>query len=270
MGLWIADQSAGLKRLPGNGCLCPQPLCLCACGASVICAGPGEARVFASGDGSEMARYPLPPAVRRMCALPGALYCLSGEADSLSLLCPRTGQLRLCVQAGCDPRDLALSPDCRLLAAAGGAAGKLYLYDAAALTPVRAFSLPGIVYAVCFCGSELAALCAIESGEISACLCRVSPRGVVSERLRLPGLPGALLALPGGGLMVGALGQLLLLRRDGRVLRRIPCGLPARLRLQGGFALCADPLDGALLRVPLGDGKPQRLYAGEAVDAMIL
>ena len=110
---------------------------------------------------------------------------------------------------------------------------------------------------------------AVENGELCACLCRVSARGVVSELMRLPGLPGALLSLPDGGLLMGALGQLLRLRADLRVLRRCRCGLPARLRLYPGFALCADPLDGRLLRIPLRDAPAQTLYMGEVEDAVI-
>lgn len=269
MGLWIADEERGLLCPGTREPLCPAPQALCLCGNAAVCAGARGARVFALDTAREVAAYPLPPCPRRLCALPGALYCLSGEADSLSLLCPMTGQLRLCVRAGCDPRDLALSPGCRLLAAAGGAAGKLLLFDSPDLKPVRAISLPGVVYSVCFRGAELMALCAIENGDISACLYRVSVRGVVTEVMRLPGLPGALLPLPDGGLLVGALGGLSHLRPDGRLLRRYPCALPARLRLYGGWALCADPLDGRLLRVPLREGRPQTLYEGGApVDGM--
>ena len=268
MGLWIADEREGL--LGPGGRLCGQPLCLCACGTTVVCATPREARVFDAADGSAVSRYPLPPGVRCMCALPGALYCLSGEADSVSLLCPLTGQLRLCVQAGCDPRDLALSPCRRMLAAAGGASGMLYLYDSQTLTLQRGIALPGIVYAVCFCPAGLMALCGIEAGDISACLYRISARGVVTELMRLPGLPGALLSLPGGGLLVGALGQLLHLRPDLRVQRRYSCGLPAKLRLYPGCALCADPLDERLLRVPLREGGLEQLYAGAAADALVV
>ena len=264
MGLWIADEERGLFG-PGAGePLCAGPLGLCACGNALVCACMREARVFALDTGREVAAYPLPPCTRRMCALPGALYCLSGDGDSLSLLCPMTGQLRLCVRAGCDPRDLALSPDCRLLAAAGGAAGKVLIYESAALRPLRDIPLPGVVSAVCFRGAELLALCAIENGEISAGLYQISVRGVVTELRRLPGLPGALLPLPGGELLVGALGALLLLRADGRLLRRYPCGLPARLRLCRGCALSADPLEGRLLRVPLREGRMEALYTGGA------
>ena len=262
--MWIADEERGLLGPGGGEPLCAAPLALCACGSALVCACMREARVYALDTGREVAAYPLPPCTRRMCALPGALYCLSGDGDSLSLLCPMTGQLRLCVRAGCDPRDLALSPDCRLLAAAGGAAGRLLLFDSVTLRPLRDIPLPGVVDAVCFRGAELLALCAIENGEISAGLYHISVRGVVTELRRLPGLPGALLPLPGGELLVGALGTLLLLRSDGRLLRRYPCGLPARLRLCRGHALCADPLEGRLLRVPLREGRVETLYTGGA------
>ena len=269
MGLWIADEERGLIAPGGREPLCPAPISLCVCGSAAVCAGMREARVFALDTARELAAYPLPPCTRRMCALPGALYCLSGEADSLSLLCPVTGQLRLCVRAGCDPRDLALSPGCRMLAAAGGAAGKLFLFDSPDLRALRTIPLPGVVYSVCFRGAELLALCAIEAGEISACLYRISPRGVVTELMRLPGLPGALLPLPDGGLLVGALGSLSHLRPDGRLLRRYPCALPARLRLYGGCALCADTLGGRLLRVSLRGGTAEAVYCGGAPVDMI-
>ena len=125
MALWIADEGAGLIRSGADGeqRLCAQPLSLCACGNTLVCAQAQQAAVYAADTGAALGRYPLPPGARRMCALPGALYCLSSDADSISLLCPRTGRLLLCAQAGCYPRDLALSPCRRMLAVAGGAAG---------------------------------------------------------------------------------------------------------------------------------------------------
>ena len=269
MGLWVADENEGLICPFSAGPLCAQPLCLCACGTAVVCARAREAQVFAQDTGRLLAAYPLPPGVRCMCALPGALYCLSSEADSISLLCPLTGQLRLCAQAGCDPRDLCLSPCRRMLAAAGGAAGALYLYDSRDLHLLRAIPLPGIVYAACFTGAALLALCAVEEGEISTRLYRVSVRGVTAELRRLPGLPGALLALPDGSLLAGSLGQLLHLRPDARVLRRWACGLPLRLRLYGGSALCADTLEGRVLQLPLTGQNPHILYTGGAPADML-
>ena len=271
MGLWIADENDGLLCPFADGPLCGGPLCLCASGNTVICARTREAQVFAADTGRLLNCYPLPPGVRCMRALPDTLYCLSGEADSVSLLCPRSGQLRLCAQAGCEPRDLALSPCRRLLAAAGGASGRLYLYESRDLTPLRAIPLPGIVYAACFCAGGLAALCAVEEGDICTCLYRVSARGVATELLRLPGLPGALLPLPDGTLLLGVLGALIHLRADARVLRRCRCGLPGRLRLYAGFALCTDTLEAKIMRVPLNGARTETLYTGSApVDMLLL
>lgn len=92
MALWIADEGAGLIRSGAEGerRLCAQPLSLCACGNTLVCAQAQQAAVYAADTGAALGRYPLPPGARRMCALPGALYCLSSDADSISLLCPRT------------------------------------------------------------------------------------------------------------------------------------------------------------------------------------
>lgn len=145
MALWIADEGAGLIRSGAEGerRLCAQPLSLCACGNTLVCAQAQQAAVYAADTGAALGRYPLPPGARRMCALPGALYCLSSDADSISLLCPRTGRLLLCAQAGCYPRDLALSPCRRMLAVAGGAAGAVLVYRARELTLIRSLPLPG-------------------------------------------------------------------------------------------------------------------------------
>lgn len=272
MGLWIADENNGLLCLTGSGRrnLCRAPLCLCASGNTVVCAQRNTARVFAIDTAQELADYPLPPEVRRMCALPGALYCLSAEADSVSLLCPLTGRLRLCVQAGCYPRDLCLSPCRRLLAAAGGASGTLYLYRSEDLSLSRRVMLPGVVYAACFCGAGLAALCAVEENEVSSRLYRISTRGVISEALCLPGLPGALLPLPDGGMLVGVLGTLLRLRADGRIAQRFSAALPGRLRGGADAALCADPLSGQVLRVPFSGARPAVIYEGDTPADMLI
>ena len=270
MGLWIADETCGLLSPHADTPLCSGPLCLCACGNTVVCAQARQGRVFAADTGEALSSYPLPPAVRCMCSLPGALYCLSGEADSISLLCPMTGQLRLCARAGCDPRDLSLSPCHRMLAAAGGAAGMLYIYDSHDLRLLRSLPLPGVVYAARFVGAALLALCAVEDGDIHTCLYHISARGVVSEALRTQGLPGALLPLPDGGAMLGALGKLWRLRADGRLMQRFCCGLPARLRLYGTIVLCADPLNGCVLRIPLNGARAETVYAGDAPADMLL
>ena len=246
MALWIADEGAGLIRSGADGerRLCAQPLSLCACGNTLVCAQAQQAAVYAADTGAALGRYPLPPGARRMCALPGALYCLSSDADSISLLCPRTGRLLLCAQAGCYPRDLALSPCRRMLAVAGGAAGAVLVYRARELTLIRSLPLPGVVSAAAFAGAELLALCAVDEGRLQSRLFRISIHGVVSALGCWEGLPGALLIHPDGMIVCGVLGKLLLLRPDGRVARCLPCGLPACLRPCPGGLLCADALDG--------------------------
>lgn len=270
MALWIADEGEGLLR--EGRTLCREPSALCACGNTVVCAQTQQATVFAADTGRELGRFPLPPGVSRMCALPGALYALSAEADSVSLLCPRTGQLRLCAQAGCYPRDLKLSPCRRLLLAAGGAAGALFVYRAEDLSLLRRISLPGVVYSAAFAGAQLLAMCAVEENSMQSRLYRVSVRGVASEVTRFSALPGALLALPDGGVLCGILGALIRLRPDGRVQQRIPCGLACALRPCAGCVLAADSLGGQVLRLPTGSAvRAQRLYTGTSpVDMLLL
>lgn len=257
MALWVADEGGHLLRQDADQRLklCAQPLCLTACSDCVICAACDGAHVYAADTAKELHRYPLPPGVNRLCALPDALFCLSSEADSVSLLCPQTGRLRLCAQAGCYPRDMKISPCGRYVAVAGGAAGTLTLLSSRSLTPLRQIMLPGVVCAAAFLPSGMAALCAVGESDVTSQLYRLSPRGVISEVMRCPGLPGALAALPDHTLLLGALGELLRLRPDGRILQRIPCGLPAALRVYPAFSLAADPLSGQVLRLAHTIGK---------------
>lgn len=268
MALWVADESAGLMFRGRT--LCASPVALCACGDTVACAQMQQALLFSSDTGQELARFALPPGVCRMCALPGALYCVSAEADSLSLFCPRTGQLRLCAQAGCYPRDLQLSPCRRYLTVAGGASGELYVYRAEDLTLLRRIQLPGVVYAAAFAGAQVLALCAVEDSSMQSLLYRISVRGVTEEISRFPGLPGALLSLPDGSMLVSVQGALLRMRRDNRILQRIPSALCSSLRLYPSFVLAADPLAGSVLRIFLSCAAPQTLYRGATPTDMLL
>lgn len=271
MALWIADEERGLMHISRETrMLCPQALCLTICGDSVICAARESARAYAP-DAQEIACYPLPPGVCRMCALPGALYCLSSEADSVSLLCPVTGRLRLCAQSGCYPRDMKISPCGRMLAVAGGAAGQLLILSAQDLQLLHRFSLPGVVYAVSFAGSSLYALCAVEDGDISSHLIRLSARGVQSDIFHDSGLPGALCTLRDQTLLLGMLGAAVRLRPDGRVLQRYAGGLAQSIRVYGDFAWLADPLAGCVQRVPLSIGKSaETIYLGASPSDVLL
>ena len=271
MALWIADAERGLMHISsGEKCLTPQASCLTACGGSVICAASDAAQRYAP-NAEKLSDYPLPPGVSRLCALPGALYCLSTEADSISLLCPDTGRLRLCAQAGCYPRDMQLSPCGSLLLVAGGASGTALLYSAHDLTLLRQLSLPGMVYSAVFCGREIFALCAVEEDDMSSHLLRISPRGVKSDVFSIRGLPGALCAMEDQSLLVGVLGSTLRLRPDGRVLQRYPGGLVSCIRLWPSFALTADPLSGCVQRIENGIGKSAAvIYRGASPNDMLL
>ena len=273
MALWIADEGEGLVRLEKNQkqTLCRQPSCLTVCGDSVVCAAADGAHVYAADNAQLLQQYPLPPGVIRLCALPGSVYALSSEADSVSLLCPVTGRLRLCAQAGCYPRDMLLSPCGRYLAVAGGAAGTLTVLEVQSLTVQRQVMLPGIVCAAAFLPSCLAALCAVEENDVTSHLYRISLRGVVSEMLTCPGLPGALLSLPDHSLMLGVMGACIRLRTDGRILQRMPCGLCSYMRAYPGYALAADPLSGQVLQLPYTIGKSAAVcFRGASPNDMLL
>jgi len=271
MALWIADAEKGLMHISGSEkCLFPQALCLAVCGDSVICASPQAAQRY-TPKAERLSEYPLPPGVTRLCALPGSLYCLSTEADSVSLLCPVTGRLRLCAQAGCYPRDMQLSPCGSLLLIAGGASGTALVYSARDLTLLRQFSLPGMVYSAVFCGKELFALCAVEEDDIVSHLLRISPRGVKSDIFSARGLPGALCALQDQSLLVGLIGSTVRLRPDGRVLQRYPGGLVSSIRSWPAFALTADPLSGCVQHIENGIGKSAAvIYRGASPNDMLL
>lgn len=271
MALWIADSERGLVYISRQQLLlCPQPLCLTACGDSVICAAQDGAHVYAP-DSLERCGYPLPPGVCRMCALPGALYCLSGEADSVSMLCPVTGRLRLCAQCGCYPRDMQISPCGKYLLIAGGAAGETLLLSSQDLKLIRRFPVPGMACAAVFAGREVYTLCAVEDGDVSARLLRISPRGVQTEVYTARGLPGALGCLPDQSLLCGILGECVRLRTDGRVLQRYPGGLTASIRAGKYAALLCDPLDGSVQRVPYTIGKSaETVYPGASPSDVLL
>lgn len=271
MALWIADSERGLMYVKeSTRRLCTQALCLTVCGDRVICAAQDGAHVF-SPSAQGLGGYPLPPGTCRMCALPDALYALSSEADSVSLVCPMTGRLRLCARAGCYPRDMQLSPCGRYLLIAGGAAGEALVMSAQDLSLLRRIALPGIVSAAAFAGRDICALCAVEESDMTALALRISARGVKSEILTRRGLPGAVCSLPDQTLLCGLLGETLRLRMDGRVLQRYPGGLPQSIRMGRSAALIADPLDGSVQRVTYSIGKSaEKIYLGASPSDVLL
>lgn len=271
MALWIADSERGLVYMRESAqTLCRQAQCLTVCGDRVICAAYDSARVF-TPEGQLIGQYPLPPGTCRLCALPDALYALSSEADSVSLLCPITGRLRLCAQAGCYPRDMHLSPCGRYLLIAGGAAGEALIFSSQDLSLLTRCALPGIVCAAAFMGREVCALCAVEEGDMSTLALRISPRGVISEIFTCRGLPGAICALPDQTLLCGVLGETLRLKADGRILQRSPGGLAQSIRAWRETALIADPVDGSVQRITYGIRKSaEKIYLGASPSDVLL
>jgi len=188
---------------------------------------------------------------------------LSTEADCVAAYDPHTGQALYSAPAGAYPR--ALCHCGRRLAAAGGAAGEILLLDAALRRAAR-FRVPGTACGVCRLPQGLFALCAAGEEEPTALLLRISPRGVVEEVFSDGQVPISLCALPDGKCLVGCRESVAVLRRDGRVLSRLPCAYPARLRPCRGGALICDSWRGA---VTLLSGRT--VYrGGEPLDALDL
>ena len=260
MQMWAADGEAGLMRGSGGEFrrIGPPGEALCHWQGRVFCAGAGMCRGYLESTGEMVAELSLPGGICGLAPLGDCICALSAEADCLCAFCPRTGEMRLSAPAGVYPRDLCLSPCGRFLAVAGGAAGEMLLFDQQ-LCCLQQLRLPGVCCGVCFLARGMAALCAVGEGELSARLIGVSPRGVTEEMLAFPDVPCSLCALPGGGCLMGCNGQVIALRGDGRVLRRISCGYPARIRHAWGRALICDLCPGEIF-TPAGE----RLYRGGA------
>lgn len=260
MRLWVADGEKGLMQLREEGWRRLAGPCrlLCPWGGGMLCAGDGECCCL---DGAGRTRYAL-PAPTGVCGLAAGgetAYLLSSDTDSLLAWSLRTGEMLYAAPAGVCPRGLALSPDGRHLAAAGGAAGEVLLFNER-LEKQRAVRVPGVAVGVCFLDKSLAVLCAVGENELKSALLRISPLGVVSELFSCPEGPCCLCRW-GDGCAAGCHGAVYALSGRGKVRRTIPCGYPAAVRSCGGFLLAADPWQG---RVLLDGGRC--LYAGPSPE----
>ena len=269
MRLWVADGEKGLMRGDGNNGfqrIGPPGEALCAWGGLVYCAGNGQCACYDAKTGAVLFSVAVPGGVCALAMLNEWLCALSADADSVTALCPRTGQILCCAPAGMYPRDLAVHPGGGLLAAAGGAAGEVLLFGKE-LRFLCAYRLPGTVCGVCFLPRGMGALCAVERGEaLCARLYTVSFRGVTEEVFASPSAPGCLCGLPGGGCLLGLWGGTALWRPNKKTAFRQSCVYPARIRPAEKGAVICDIGDETvrLLRGPV-------LYRGKTpLDALPL
>lgn len=267
MRLWVADGEKGLMLLDENGCR--------AMGAEgrLLCRGQG--RIFCAGDracfccdeaGAPLMQFPTPSGVCGMEAGQGMVYLLSSDCDSLSAWSARTGEMVFSAPSGVYPRGLAMHPDGRHLAVAGGAAGEVWVFNER-LETLRVYRVPGVAVGVCFLQKGLAVLCAVDGkgDELSGLLLRISPMGVISEWFSCPEAP-CCLCRAGNGCAAACHQKVYFLSEEGRIRRTLFCAYPERVRCCGGLTLIADPWQGKVL---LENGAC--VYAGGAPgDALLL
>ena len=138
------------------------------------------------------------------------LYELSGEADALYCVEVKSGKPLYMAKCGCYPQGLCLHPSGRWLAAAAGATGEINVYEAPELHLEKTCRVPGIAARIAFIGTGIVFLSAVEKGEIYTLLGLVRHGAKGYEEVALyRGLPGDLLALPDGSIMLSVLGQLM-------------------------------------------------------------
>ena len=267
MELWVADGERGLKRIRDGVCrrVDAPGEALCGHGETVFCAGQCRCGAYDAKTGEKRWEAPVPGGVCALAALEKSVCALSQDTDSVTALSLQSGDTLISAPAGVFPRDLCADPTGKLLAVAGGAAGEILLLNGD-LRPVHVYRLPGTVCGVCFLPRCLMELCAVEDGDLSAALFRVSFRGVTEEIWKTPLVPLCLCAVPENGCAVGCHGLVARVRGKGEAPLHWPVPCPARVRHGKAGLLVCDPWEG---RVTLLNGKT--LYRGGAPqDAIVL
>ena len=267
MQLWVADGEAGLMRLQ-NGELeriGPPGEALCAGWGRVYCAGQGRFFCCDRENGQTLYDAATPPGINALAVLGDRVCALSADADSVTAFSALTGEILFSAPAGSYPRDLCVSRQGKYLAVAGGAAGRVYLMNAD-LRCLRAYPVPGTVCGVCFLPRGLAALCAVETGELSARLYAIRYRGLTEEIAAFPMLPACLCAMADGACAAACHGEAILISANKKAAYRQPVSCPVRIRPSRLGPLICDSWQGTVF--PLG-GVP--LYKGPCPqDALLL
>ena len=244
MVVWAADGRAGLVRTADGVCqrVGEPGVALCACGGRVYCAGADACAVYGGG-GDMLDSFAVPGGVVRLCCFGGMICALSTDADSVTGYSLRSGAIVFSAPAGVCPRGMAVSPDGRRLAVAGGGSADVTVLDET-LRPLVRYALPGPAADVCFVRRGLAALCAGQEDFSSGRLLLITPPGNAEEIAAFPYAPACLCGLPGGHCLVGCEGQMMGFRSGGGLFFRRPCGYPAVIRPCPGGILICDSLRG--------------------------
>ena len=245
MQVWAADGRAGLLRAADGEVrrVGEMGTALCCAAGRVYCAGGGRCAVYDARSARPCFSFAVPGGVCALRGFGGLICALSGDADSVTAYSPRTGDIVFTAPAGIWPRGMAISPDGRRLAVAGGAAGEALVLDET-LRLVRRFPVAGTAVDVGFSRKGLLALCAVGEEQTGGRLVRLGPGGEAVELLSFPHAPAALCVLPAGPWVVGGDGQLFGLTAAGKLRFRRPCGDPAAIRPCPRGALICDSLRG--------------------------
>ena len=267
MRLWVADGEAGLMRGRDGDFqqIGPPGDALCAGWGRVYCAGQGRFICYDRERGEAVYDAATPPGINALTILRNRVCALSGDADSVTAFSAMTGEILCSAPAGSYPRDLCVSSRGNFLAVAGGAAGRVYLMDEE-LRCLRAYPVPGTVCGVCFLPRGMAALCAVETGELSARLYAIRYRGATEEIAAFPFLPSCLCGMTDGSCAAGCHGEAILISTNKKAAFRQPVSCPVRIRPSRLGPLICDCWQGTVF--PMG-GLP--LYQGPCPqDALLL
>ena len=259
MKIFVADGESGLMAGSGGELkkIGPPGEALCLQGGYLYCAGGSRCRCYHAQSEERLFDLSLPSGICGLSGMGNVICALSQDGDCLCAFCMATGEMRYSVPAGIYPRDCCKSPCGKYLAVAGGLSGEILLFDES-LCCLKKYRVPGAACGVCFLPRGIAALCAVEEGELSSLLMKISPRGVTEEILSCPQAPCSLCALPDGQLLMGCSSQVIFLRPDGKISRRLSCIYPARIRRFRGTPLICD-----ICRGEIFTGKEKILYHGK-------
>lgn len=272
--VWIAAGQAGLFTPRGETlprALLPDASLLAMGGGQLFCACRERCQVL---NVHRSAWLPSAPGISAMCVSRDGhyLYQLSGDCDSLFCVDAEKAQPLFLNRCGCYPQSLHLHPVWPLLAAAAGATGEILLFEAPSLKLTGAQRVPGVASCAVFVPHGLVFLSAIEKGDICTLLGLIRHGGAGPEELAVfPGVPGSLLPLEDGTVMVSVSGALMRVAlAPFRVLfSRYSDGLITGMACEKGHVLLCDSAAGQVAVMGAGYPYPHRIcYEGDALHAL--